>query len=70
MMRLNRGYLKKCGDTAKKDVAKGFALANPKLGNIGITVKIMLRRSELALKIEPRAIEEKKEEAPAEVKGE
>ena len=51
------GYLKKCGDTAKKDVAKGFALANPKLGNIGVTVKIMLRRSELALRIEPRALE-------------
>ncbi len=45
------GYLKKCGEPVKRDVVKGFAVANPKLGNIGVTVKIMLRRSELALNI-------------------
>ena len=45
------GYLKKCGEPSKRDVVKGFALANPKLGNIGVTVKIMIRRTELSLKI-------------------
>jgi small subunit ribosomal protein S3 len=43
------GYIKKCGEPSKRDVAKGFALANPKLGNIGVTVKIMLTRHELKL---------------------
>jgi len=40
-------------------VLKGFAVANPKLGNIGITVKIMLKRTELSMNI-------KKPEAPKE----
>ncbi|KHO48302.1 MAG: small subunit ribosomal protein S3 [archaeon GW2011_AR5] len=53
------GYLKKCGEPAKRDVLKGFAVANPKLGNIGITVKIMLKRTELSMNI-------KKPEAPKE----
>jgi len=44
--RFTDGYIKKCGNPAEKDVAKGFALANPKLGNIGITVKIMLIQPE------------------------
>lgn len=39
------GYIKKCGEPAKRDVATGFAIANPKLGNIGVTVKIMLKQS-------------------------
>lgn len=63
------GYLKKCGEPAKRDVMKGFAVANPRLGNIGVTVKIMLRRSELKIEIgkkektENRAkVEEKMEE--------
>ena len=63
------GYLKKCGEPAKRDVDKGFAVANPKLGNIGITVKIMLRRTELSMNIQkkPDALkEEKKEAAPKE----
>jgi small subunit ribosomal protein S3 len=51
------GYLKKCGHTAKSDVMKGFAVANPKLGNIGVTVKIMFRHTELSLKMDK--IEEK-----------
>ncbi|MBI4170931.1 MAG: 30S ribosomal protein S3 [Candidatus Aenigmarchaeota archaeon] len=44
--RFTDGYIKKCGDPAEKDVIKAFALANPKLGNIGITVKIMLKHVE------------------------
>jgi len=40
--RFNAGYLKKCGDPAFKDVLKGFTVASPKLGSIGITVKIMV----------------------------
>ncbi|HLC77028.1 MAG TPA: 30S ribosomal protein S3 [archaeon] len=43
------GYLKKCGDPARRDVIKGFAVANPKLGNIGVLVKIMFRSTELSL---------------------
>jgi small subunit ribosomal protein S3 len=39
------GYIKKCGEPAKKDVLEGFAVANPKLGNIGVTVRIMFRQS-------------------------
>ncbi len=35
------GYLKKCGYPAQRDVLKGFTVANPRLGNIGVTVKIM-----------------------------
>jgi small subunit ribosomal protein S3 len=46
------GYLKKCGEPSKRDVMKGFALANPKLGNIGVTVKIMMKRMELSLNLE------------------
>ncbi|MBI2076573.1 MAG: 30S ribosomal protein S3 [Candidatus Aenigmarchaeota archaeon] len=42
----NAGYLKKCGYPAQTEVLKGFAVANPRLGNIGITVKIMLVRSQ------------------------
>jgi small subunit ribosomal protein S3 len=56
------GYLKKCGEPSKRDVLKGFALANPKLGNIGVTVKIMIRRPELSIII-PHGKEEIKEEA-------
>jgi small subunit ribosomal protein S3 len=45
------GYIKKCGEPSKRDVDKGFALANPKLGNIGVTVKIMLHRPEAKINI-------------------
>src|SRR3989344_366256 len=45
--RFTAGYLKKCGEPAMRDVIKGFAVANPKLGNIGIKVKIMIRHSDL-----------------------
>lgn len=68
------GYLKKCGEPSKRDVDKGFAVANPKLGNIGVTVKIMRRRTELAMNIkapEPQAEkpeQEKTAETPAEEK--
>lgn len=56
------GYLKKCGEPAKRDVEKGFAVANPKLGNIGVTVKIMRKRSELTLAVKPAEAETKTEE--------
>ena len=39
--RFTAGYLKKCGHPARRDVLKGFTVANPRLGNIGVTVKIM-----------------------------
>ncbi len=53
--RFSAGYLKKCGDTAEKDVLKGFALANPKLGNVGVSIKIMTRYSQIRLKeLEPQ----------------
>lgn len=49
--RFTAGYLKKCGEPAEY-VLKGFAVANPKLGNIGITVKIMLPSEEVEIKEE------------------
>ncbi|MBI2971969.1 MAG: 30S ribosomal protein S3 [Candidatus Aenigmarchaeota archaeon] len=46
------GYLKKCGEPAKKDVLKGFATAKPRLGDIGVTVMVMLhQREDLAKKV-------------------
>lgn len=60
------GYLKKCGEPSKRDVDKGFSVANPKLGNIGVTVKIMRRNTELAMNIKkPEQAEEKKQKEPA-----
>ena len=40
------GYLKKCGEPAQRDVIKGFAVALPKLGKIGVTVSIMITHSD------------------------
>lgn len=67
------GYLKKCGEPAERDVMKGFAVANPKLGNIGVTVKIMMRLPETLKVVQKEQKEEKKaeqaekkEETPAE----
>lgn len=57
--RFAAGYLKKCGEPARRDVMKGFAVASPRLGSIGITVKIMMSRSEIE-KLKPA--EEKKSE--------
>ncbi len=48
--RFTAGYLKKCGDPAVRDVARGFAVATPRLGNIGITVKITLRQTQAITK--------------------
>ena len=58
------GYLKKCGEPSKRDVVKGFAVATPKLGNIGVTVKIMVTMPE-KIRIErkeiaPPQVEQKK----------
>lgn len=50
-VRFTEGYLKKCGEPAQNDVLYGFAVANPKLGNIGVTVKIMLKYRESLKKI-------------------
>ena len=44
--RFAAGYLKKAGDTAERFVLKGFAVATPRLGNVGITVKIMIKYQE------------------------
>jgi small subunit ribosomal protein S3 len=64
--RFTAGYIKKCGYPSEKDVDKAFALANPKLGNIGVLVKIMLRRPESLL---GRTMEQKPDvENTAEVK--
>ncbi len=62
-VRFAAGYLKKSGKPSEDDVVKGFAVANPRLGNIGITVKIMIRYSQLKLKDEAKETEE---EIPAE----
>jgi len=56
------GYLKKAGDTAERDVIKGFATATPRLGNISVTVKIMIRYSKPQLE---EIVEEKEEEIEA-----
>ena len=61
--RFSAGYLKKAGDPAMKDVITGFAVASPKLGSIGITVKIMINQPEL---ITMRKIEEKNIDAAPE----
>jgi small subunit ribosomal protein S3 len=81
--RFTAGYLKKCGETANRFVSKGFAVANPKLGNIGVTVKIMMKRPEpiakevfaevpetIKAETKPALIEEIKEEKAAEIKPE
>ncbi len=47
--RFSAGYLKKSGDTAERYVMKGSAIANPRLGNINVTVKIMIKHSRLKL---------------------
>jgi small subunit ribosomal protein S3 len=72
--RFTEGYLKKCGDPAEKDVMKGWALANPKLGNIGILVKIMMYQPEtLRHMVTKEEVKEEKKvvkEAVKEVKAE
>lgn len=64
--RFTAGYLKKCGYPARKDVLKGFTVANPRLGNIGVTVKIMPHHEPEIPFIEAAKKEEIKEEKPAE----
>jgi small subunit ribosomal protein S3 len=60
--RFSAGYIKKCGKPAEEDVMTGFAVANPKLGNIGVTVKIMLKHKEISKSMRIKEIEEKKPE--------
>ncbi len=74
------GYLKKCGYPAQRDVLKGFTVANPRLGNIGVTVKIMPSYEpeipvieavkEAAAKEEPKKTEAKEEPKKTEAKEE
>ena len=59
--RFKAGYLKKCGHPAETDVIKGFAVASPKLGCTGVTIKIMMKQPETLLK-KNIVREEKKEE--------
>ncbi|MBI2579997.1 MAG: 30S ribosomal protein S3 [Candidatus Aenigmarchaeota archaeon] len=75
--RFYAGYLKKCGEPALREVMKGFALANPKLGNIGITVKIMMTQPEKLLSVarttaqeEPKKVMAKVEEPAKPVENE
>ncbi|MBI3190555.1 30S ribosomal protein S3 [archaeon] len=65
------GYLKKCGEPAERDVNKGVARALPKLGCIGVTVKIMLVHPE-TLRFNKNAVvkAEPKKEVKKEVKTE
>ena len=66
--RFAAGYIKKSGEPAEKDVIKAFALANPKLGNIGITVKIMTAHPEdVRVQVE-RALEEQQNKREQEAK--
>ena len=44
--RFSVGYLKKSGQPAVTDVVKGFAVALPRLGMIGVSVKIMIKHSD------------------------
>lgn len=60
--RFAAGYLKKCGNTAERDVDKGFATVSSKLGSVGVTVKIMVRHSVLKLAEPP--VEETAAAAP------
>ncbi|MCX6819014.1 MAG: 30S ribosomal protein S3 [Candidatus Aenigmarchaeota archaeon] len=62
--RFTEGYLKKCGETASRLVSKGFAVATPKLGNIGVTVKIMMKRPEPIAKEVFADVAEKEELKP------
>jgi small subunit ribosomal protein S3 len=57
--RFTAGYLKKCGEPAMRDVARGIATACPKLGDIGIKVMIMHQHSDKKIIVE---VPERKEE--------
>lgn len=62
--RFSAGYLRKCGEPAERDVISGFAVASPKLGSVGITVKIMINQPRVILKeeLKEKVSEEKEEE--------
>ena len=42
--RFMAGYLKKCGETSKRLVVTGTTVATPRLGNVSVCVKIMVRK--------------------------
>ncbi len=57
------GYLKKCGDTAERFADRAKIIAKTRPGAVGIKVRIM---KELPEEIKLKAVEAKKEGAPAE----
>lgn len=59
------GYLKKCGEPAKRDVIRGFAEASPKLGLIGVTTSIMIVHSDKRIIVQKPAEQIAKAEAAA-----
>ncbi|MFH0832681.1 MAG: 30S ribosomal protein S3 [Candidatus Aenigmatarchaeota archaeon] len=61
--RFTAGYLKKCGEPAQY-VLKGFAVATPKLGNVGITVKIMLPSDKMHKIVKSETIIEETKKEP------
>ncbi|MEM7813392.1 MAG: 30S ribosomal protein S3 [Candidatus Aenigmatarchaeota archaeon] len=62
-MRFTAGYIKKCGEPAKRDVITGTATALPKLGNIGVTTSIMVAHSDKKITVEkPKPAEKPPEE--------
>jgi small subunit ribosomal protein S3 len=65
--RFIEGYIKKCGEPSERDVMKGFAFANPKLGNIGVTIKIMLKHKDVLKDLQKRETEERKGEIKEEI---
>ena len=61
--RFYAGYLKKCGEPSERDVLKGYTVANPRMGNVGVHVKIMLVNPSQLIEGERENIEsEKKKE--------
>jgi len=67
LMRFTAGYLKKCGEPAKRDVIKGVAIALPRLGDIGVTTSIMITHSDKKIAIEkPKPAEKQAEESAPE----
>lgn len=72
--RFYSGYIKHCGEPAERYVLKGFAEALPKLGKIGVQVKILPPGIQLAddviIKEKPSTKESKAEAKPEAEKAE
>ena len=63
--RFSVGYLKKSGQPAVTDVVSGFAVALPRLGMIGVSVKIMIRHSDKFIVPQKKETKEETEEKKA-----